>query len=387
MTNHDNPTTTDEMVTIVPEVAVSTSYIRDTKAAADALEALMPRIYEAFDLVGPVLAEHFRVWETGYYVDGIGERFDKVTGWDRLNLLLIDFGALGAIYDEDVNAAQPFEGRETPEWYRAFRSMTLRHDLAKLDAIQERDGELSQQHRNRRLDVLSELAGAGTRWPTPSCAGCSARSTPCPQMWTSSRAGSYGDRPSSRSGTFPSLRALWQPGRVGAIMRNSDRRARGRGGRRLAGAVATGCVLLVVLSAGCSSDGGGAVTTTTTVATTTTADPEPLIRQYASVVARHRGEIHGSGCSPIFDCAIEDATAILAMQQGMAEVPGEVPDEIVSLVEEFERLVVDNTETMRALGSCGAEAATGRSCTAEALAVSRFADEVIRVLAAWEPYL
>ena len=159
MTNNWNHST-DETITIVPEVAISTAYVGATNAAADALEALMPKLYEVLDLVGPLLADHWRVWETGTYVEGVGERFDEVTGWDRLNLLLLDLGALGAIY-EDGSGSQPFGGRGVPAWYRDFRTEVLRHDLAKLDAVQALHGELSASQSDRRLSVLAELADVG----------------------------------------------------------------------------------------------------------------------------------------------------------------------------------------------------------------------------------
>ena len=154
-------------VVIVPAVTVPADYVADVKAATAALDEVMPKLYEAFDLVGKVLPLHWRVWDADHLDalpspsslrDGLREAFDDMTGWGDLDDVLCDLRGLSGVYTDAEY--EPFQSHEDyPGWYKAFRGEQLRYRLARLDELADQVPDHPET--GDRLLMLAELSGMG----------------------------------------------------------------------------------------------------------------------------------------------------------------------------------------------------------------------------------
>lgn len=106
--------------------------------------------------------------------------------------------------------------------------------------------------------------------------------------------------------------------------------------KEMLAATALAAAVLVGCTSGGDTAGGPAATTTTATATlsstATTADPEPVIRRYASAVApAHARFTSDKTCSARSTCAMEMATAWANMMNDLDDLD-DPPEEIAPLV-------------------------------------------------------
>lgn len=148
----------------------------------------------------------------------------------------------------------------------------------------------------------------------------------------------------------------------------------------------------ILLSGVACSDGGseGEVSTSTTATPTeTTEDPEVRIRQYASVVAAAEAKLEENGprCRPLFECAVNVATAWNDMLVDFGGL-GERPAEIAPLVEKLEAMDEREVELRGELKTCSDVADNpSLECASESVLVLRFGEDVRTEFAGWRPYL
>lgn len=166
MTNETETTTTsDERVVIVPELSVTATYLRDVKAATEALEAVLPMVEDAVNLAGHVLLDRVKAWEDDHGCDpgAFAEAFDAGTGWGKLYDLLIRLNGLGTIYPDEP-CVKTWSGGAAPSWYVDFKLDELERMNRRLESPNLADAPATTRRQDMEwstITLVTELAELG----------------------------------------------------------------------------------------------------------------------------------------------------------------------------------------------------------------------------------